>query len=76
MKSSHILSILLILAIITIFIQGSKIENLKSEIKALPNMVIPKDYKTITHEDILYGWYANDTLYIDYDNQAYYPNIQ
>lgn len=76
MKTSHILSILLFFATIIILAQCYKIEKLISEKEDQPNIVLPEEYKAITQEDPIYGWYANDTLYISYDNQAYYPNIQ
>lgn len=76
MKTSHILSILLLFSIIMIFAQGSKIEKLKSEKEDQPKVSLPEEYKAITSEDKLYGWYHNDTLHIAFDNQAAYSNIQ
>ena len=70
------MTMLLLVSLITIIAQDEKIERLKSEKEDYPNIVLPEEYKALTQEDHIYGWYANDTLYIDYDNQAYYTNVQ
>lgn len=75
MKTNNILLVLFFFSIILNFAQGNKVSALKAEIEKAPKVVLPEEYKALTQDDNIYGWYANDTLYIDFDNQAYYKDI-
>ncbi len=80
MKTSNniitVLSFAVCILIICIFSLGSKIQRLEKQISDQPKISLPEEYKAITAEDKLYGWYYNDTLHIAFDNQEAYSNIQ